>query len=76
MNIQIKSAILCYYYHVNHSIVLIESGCLIFVLYVYVRLKSDYVWYFYYALFVPNMPHLIITYISISHFIGVSLCML
>ena len=32
------------------------------------RLKSDYVWYFYYALFVPNMPHLIITYISISHF--------
>ena len=30
------------------------------------RLKSDYVWYFYYALFVPNMPHLIIIYISIS----------
>ena len=32
------------------------------------RLKGDYVWYFYYALFVPNMPHLIVSYISISHF--------
>ena len=40
MNIQIKSAILCHYYHVNHYIVLIESGCLIFVLYVYVGLAT------------------------------------
>ena len=38
------------------------------------RLKSDNVWYSYYALFVPFMSYFIIH--SISHFIGVSLCML
>ena len=55
---------------------LIDFGCsiLYYMFELVLRLKSDYVWYFYYALFVPFMFHLIIH--SISHFIGVALCML
>ena len=34
------------------------------------RLKSDYVWYFYYALFVPFMFHLIIPTFHLSLYRG------
>ena len=44
---------------------LIDFGCsiLYYMFELVLRLKSDYVWYFCYALFVPFMLHLIITYI-------------
>ena len=76
MNIKIKGALLCHYYHVNHYFVSLISGvsfCIICSELV-LRLKSDYVWYFYYALFVPFMFHLIIH--TISHYIGVLSCIL
>ena len=47
MNIQIKSAMLSHYYHVNHSIVSLNPGVsfLYYMFMLVLRLKSDYVWY-------------------------------
>ena len=71
--------VLCYVIIIMSSIIrLIDFGCsILYYMFEFIlRLKSDYVWYFYYALFVPFMFHLIITYIPFLILYGVSLCML